>query len=524
MSNGADDGAAEVATVDRLRALRQLASGNASQADRVGTSHAKGRSEALRHVDGLTDAGTFFEIGTFATFAEPVTQKGENHYGGGIVGGHATISGRPVTVAVDDGEVSGRATGKSSRLFDMALSRRNPYIEIAHGSSEPSFGGRLETGTLSAKTFRAEPAFPYLLQRNRFIPVVSAVLGDAFGSSSFTAGLCDFLVQKEGTHLGLVRPLSTEGDVFASPSAPVENKVSVANGEVDMVVRTDGEAYGAVRKFLSFLPSYSGGRLPIEEDDLAMNYDNGVAALVPSRRNRAYDMKDVIRRLGDPDSFFELKPNFARNIITGFGRVSGMPVGFIANAPMHSAGALTPDCCLKATSFVCMCDAFGIPMVFLIDTPGFLVSVSAERDRAMIRSMTMMQAIALATVPKISVVVRKGFGLAFVIMGGNRRSDLLVAWPGAEIGFMDPPVAANVLFEPQMRELPEEERPAFIANKVNQLAVDFEPYGVAASMVIDEIIEPGTTRQMIAEYFFTELNSDGRTRVQSPLANWPRWS
>jgi len=290
------------------------------------------------------------------------------------------------------------------------------------------------------------------------------------------------------------------------------------------VVTSPDEAYAAIRRFLSYLPSYAGGPLPVADGDAEPGYDDQIARLVPARRSRAYDMKAVIRRLCDPGSFLELKAGFARNIVTGLGRMAGIPVGVLANAPMRMAGGLTPECCLKAVSFVCLCDAFGVPLLVLQDTPGFLVSAAAERDRAVTRVMTLLQAMSLTTVPTVSVVIRKAFGLAFVILDANRRADLSLAWPGAEIGFMDPPVAANVLFEPQIRELPEAERAAFLAAKAAELGVGFEPYGVATNLTVDEIIEPGATRSVVAGYLRTALAAGPRPGAPGPLATWPRWS
>ena len=522
-------GAEETAIVNRLRGLRHVVTTGMGDPAAVDAIHAAGRNTARDHIAGLTDPGSFLEIGTFATFGDAVTSQRPGGYGGGIIGGHATVDGRLVTVAADDDTVArpaGRGTGKAARLFQMALQRRNPFIEIAQGDTEPELRPRPgKTGTESGRTFGAEPAFPYLLARNRAVPVVTAVLGDAFGSSSFSAGLCDYLIQLEGTCLSITRP-PPAGNGQASPGAPDGlggTAVHVANGEADAVVRTPDEAYDAIRRILSYLPSHAGGALPVQDGEFPLADDDKIAALVPARRSRAYDMKAVIRRICDTGSFCELKPGFARNIVTGFGRLAGIPVGVVANAPMRMAGGLTPECCLKAISFVCLCDAFGIPLLILQDTPGFLVSAAAERERAVVRVMTMFQALALATVPKISVVIRKAFGLAFVILDGNRGVNLSLAWPGAEIGFMDPPVAANVLFEPQMRELPEHERAAFLAAKAAELGVGFEPYGVATNLTIDEIIEPGATRRVVAGYLRTVLHPREQPHVPGPLASWPRW-
>lgn len=503
----------EIKTVDRLRALREQVTTQMGGPDAIDAIDAAGRRTAREHIAELTDPGSFGEIGVFATFVDKVTAPEPGPYGGGIIGGHATLDGRPVTVAVDDDSVAAphkRSTGKAARLYQMALQQRRPYIEILQGDAVPSLAARPgKTGTPNARTFGAEPAFPYLLERQRAIPVVSMVLGDTSGASAFSAGLCDFLVQLDGTRLSLTAGHAAD---------------AVASGEVDAVAKTPDEAYALTRRFLSYLPSHAGGPLPItNEFGLSLDYDDQIAKLVPARRSRAYDMKAVIRRIADEGSFFELKPTYARNVITGLARLGGIPIGVLANAPMRMAGGLTPECCLKAVSFVCMCDGFGVPLLVLQDTPGFLVSAQAERDRAIVRVMTLLHAMSQLTVPAVSVVIRKAFGLAFVILDGNRQVDLSLAWPGAEIGFMDPPVAANVLFEPQIKQLPESERAGFLKAKAAELGVGFEPYGVAANLTIDDIVEPGATRAVVAAYLKDAIATRPPRTAPSPLASWPRW-
>ena len=510
----------EIRTVERLRELREQVTAQMGGPEAIHAIHATGRRTAREHIAQLTDPGSFGEIGLFATFVDKVTAPEPGPYGGGIIGGHATLDGRPVTVAVDDDSVTApyrRSTGKAARLYQMGLQQHRPYVEIALGDAVPSLAARPgKTGTANARTFGAEPAFPYLLERQRAIPVVSMVLGDTSGAAAFSAGLCDFLVQLEGTRLSL-----------ANTGADGANGASTANaaasGEVDAIAQTPDEAYALTRRFLSYLPSYAGGPLPVTNQSHELSYDDQIAKLVPARRSRAYDMKAVIRRICDEKTFFELKPNYARNIITALTRIGGVPVGVLANAPMRMAGGLTPECCLKAVSFVCLCDAFGIPLLVLQDTPGFLVSAQAERDRAIVRVMTLLHAMSQLTVPAVSVVIRKAFGLAFVILDGNRQVDLSLAWPGAEIGFMDPPVAANVLYEPQIKQLPEHERAAFLKAKAEELGVGFEPYGVAANLTIDDIIEPGETRRRVATHLRSALAERPPRTTPSPLASWPRW-
>src|ERR1700723_3113065 len=247
----------EIRTVERLRGLREQVTTQMGGPEAVSAIHAAGRRTAREHIAEFVDAASFGEIGTFATFVDKVTAPDPGPYGGGIIGGHATLDGRPITVAVDDDSVTApgrRSTGKAARLYQMALQQHRPYIEIAQGDAVPSLAARPgKTGTENARTFGAEPAFPYLLERQRAIPVVSMVLADTSGASSFSAGLCDFLVQLQGTRLSLA---STANETD-----------TVASGEVDAVAASPDEAYPLTRRFLSYLPSYAGGPLPVTDTD-----------------------------------------------------------------------------------------------------------------------------------------------------------------------------------------------------------------------------------------------------------------
>jgi methylmalonyl-CoA decarboxylase subunit alpha len=210
-------------------------------------------------------------------------------------------------------------------------------------------------------------------------------------------------------------------------------------------------------------------------------------------------------------------------MVTGLGRIGGRPVGVMATAPIHSAGAMTPDACLKASSFVSLCDAHQFPIVILVDSPGFLVGTAAEQQRVVVRSMMFLQALQSARVPKMTVIVRKAFGLAMLVLAGARvGTDLVVAWPGAEIGFMDPPVAANVLFEQELVGLDAAARQAFMAEQMERLGVSFAPYGVAASLTIDEVIDPAETRLRVFE-FLQSTTSDSTFPRSRRLEEWPRW-
>jgi acetyl-CoA carboxylase carboxyltransferase component len=244
-----------------------------------------------------------------------------------------------------------------------------------------------------------------------------------------------------------------------------------------------------------------------------------VVQIVPTQRNRAYDMTKLIRSIVDDRNFFELKPLFGRALITGLARLNGRVVGILANQPMRNAGAAGPEECEKATEFICLCDSYHIPMVFLHDIPGFRVGSTAERRKIPTKIMVWNQALAYSTVPKISVIVRKSIGMAYGNMcGPGLGADFVVAWPAAEINFTGPEVGINVVYGRQLTdtENPQEERKELL----KMWSFDSSPYKAAAKHLIDDVIDPRDTRKFLCqslEYACQKNGSMGRRL----LANWP---
>jgi acetyl-CoA carboxylase carboxyltransferase component len=289
-----------------------------------------------------------------------------------------------------------------------------------------------------------------------------------------------------------------------------------------VAVDSDDHAYDAIRDFLSYLPSHAGGPLPRRASRGDLGPNAALRSVVPERRSQTYDVRDVLHELADDGEFLELKPAFGASVVTALARIDGWPVGVVASQPAYLVGSLTPDACSKATRLVCLCDAFGLPVLFLQDTPGFLVGTNVEHDRMLARAMLFLEALCLARVPRISVVLRKAFGLAFFSMGGSGMgSDLLVAWPGAELGFMDPVVGANVLYGEQLASLTGEDRRAELYRLAAQLGADTDPRSIAAAMNLDEVIDPADTRAIIAAEL-SRLCAHPPSRP-SDLAAWPHW-
>lgn len=505
---------------DEFHRLRQRVRTELGGPERVERLRRRGGRTVRERIDGLLDPGSFDELGTFAW-----TEGGEEEWlpGDGKIGGTGSVGGRPVTVAGDDVTVK-RATSahvgndKVHRLYQHAMRTGTPFVYFGECG-----GGRIPD-ILGANGFTRVTGYYELTQRRRRIPLVLAIVGDSFGASSLLAGLADLTVQVRGTCLAVTSPRVIEiatGEAIEPEQLGGVRVHAERTGLVDVLVDDDAEAINAIRRFLSYLPSNADTPAPrTERGEVAP--DPGVLDLVPRSRRQGYDVVALAERLADPGSVFELGARFGRSLVTALARIGGHPVGLIANQPSFQAGALTPDACDKATKLICLCDAFGLPVVMLQDTPGFLVGSQPEHDRLVAKAMHMQQAYALAEVPKITVLLRKGYGLGYYNMGGNDvGGDLLLAWAGAEIGFMDPLAGANVVYADELAALPPAERAARRAEIAEQLKASTSVLGPAGIMKVDEVIDPIDTRPMLVgalDRFATRPFSPG---WQRPLASWP---
>lgn len=500
----------------RAEVIRKEMGGNARQA-RI---HAKGRLTIRERIDKLLDPGSFSEIGTFAHSEWP--GAGPSTPGDGKIGGIGRVDGRPVAVSGDDvtvlhGSSSVIGSKRVKRIYEQAVRDGTPYIYFGET------GGARLPDTLGSAGFVKVAPDVVLGARARAIPVITVIAGESFGGSSFKSALSDFVVQVRGTTLAVTSPRVIE--IATSEKVGFEELGGVdvhdrITGQIDRVAENEDEAIALVKEFLTYMPQNAWEEPARTPWDGSTARDEHLYDLVPLSRSRAYDMRRVIRRLTDDGKQFELKPNFGRGLITALGRVAGRSVGFIASQPMHSAGALTPQACDKATSFLCLCDAFNIPLIFLQDVPGFMVGKQVEHDRILSRAIMFLEALSLCRVPRLTVVMRKAFGLAYFSLSGNATGAALVAaWPNAEIGFMDPAVGVNVVHAERLKEAanPEAER----ARLIEEWSHDTGPEGAAGSMDIDEIIDPAETRAWLRTHIDRLRIEPGTREHPKPLAYWP---
>lgn len=356
---------------------------------------------ALReHIERLVDPGSYAPAQHFSEGMDLVSD---------IDGGEARIEGRPVTV------------GLSGHVFLRARNRRHPYVAISSGTGGLARGGRRNLGVLDTVWgMSGGPMLAEMATRRRDVPVVSAVVHHSFGDSSFFTGMSDYVVQLEGACLALTGPrvlaIGTSEQVTMEELGGTD--VHRRNGQADTIAQTLDEVYAAIRRFLSFLPTAAGAPLPL-------------TAPGPQPELKTASARQLIDGLCDRGSFFELRRDFAPSLVTGLGRIAGIPVGVLASDPAVDDGACTAGACLKATRLICLCDAFGLPLVFAIDCP-------PPRAGAISSAMMLAQAVQLAEVPKCWVVTGRAHGAGLLVTGPARiATDLVLAWPGARAGYYD---------------------------------------------------------------------------------------
>jgi len=512
---------AESPALAEFRARRDAIRRDLGGAQRVAKVHERGGRTIREHIEGLLDPGSFDEVGTFVHSAR--AEDADHTPGDGKVGGHGTIAGRAVTVAGDDvtvkrGSSSVMGSERLRKLFAHAERCGHPIVYFG------ATGGARIPDTLGSAGFAQVYPDPGLFRRRRRVPVVAVIVGDSFGGSSFVAAAADVVVQVRGTCLAVTSPLVVEvatGERVAMEELGGVDVHANLTGQVDIVVDTFDEAYAAVRRVLALLPQHGEQRAPRTAAG-GLEPDPELAAVVPERRSRAYDMRKVLRRVLDEDTLLELAPRYGRTLVAGLARLDGHAVGVLASQPHVFAGALDPAACEKAVRLLALCDGYDLPVLLVQDVPGFFVGTKVEHDGMLKHAIRLQTALALAETPKLTLLVRKSYGLAYFSLGGNDTGvDAVYAWPGAEISFMDPAVAANVVAGEQLRGLPEEERRAATAALAEQLAADTDPYGAAGLMKVDEIIDPADTRAVLARAL-GRLDARPETAAwRRPLAAWP---
>jgi methylmalonyl-CoA decarboxylase subunit alpha len=471
--------------------------------EKIAKQHDRGKLTARERLDLLVDAGTFVELGVHGRphFAQRA-MDGVEAPADGVITGWGDIDGRACCIAAYDFTVMAGSMGmtgelKVTRLREMALAKRMPFVWLLD-----SAGARIQeaTGSLfagSGHLFREE------VEMSGVIPMVAAMMGPCAAGTAYIPALADFVPMVSGQGaMALAGPHLTKAVTGEEISMEELGGAKVhcrKSGVGDLEVKDDEECIAAIKTYLSFFPSNCDEKPPIRDSaDLDDRMSEKLMEIVPDSSRKPYDMYEVIAEIVDDGEWFDLKPRFARSVITCLARFGGQPVGIVANQPKHLAGVLDNDSADKAARFINLCDAFNIPLVFLQDVPGFMVGSKVEHAGIIRHGAKMLYAVSRATVPKVTVVVRKAYGAGYYVMCGKAyEPDLIVAWPGAEISVMGAEGAVEIIGRSAIEasEDPEATREAML-NAVRQT---IDPYIAAGNAVIDDIIDPRETRPTIVK-------------------------
>jgi acetyl-CoA carboxylase carboxyltransferase component len=476
-----------------------------------------GQLNGWERLECLVDENSFFESGLLGTSSVYEQDRDKTPRDGKICG-FAKIDGRDVAVCVNDFTVKGASTSatNSKKLGHVRRAAGEQGIPFVHVGE--STGARLPDAMGSKGMGQLLGNDTTQFRRTRETPWAAAALDTAFGSSAWLCCCSDFAVMRKGSVMSVSSPrlvsmaIGEQVDVEELGGWRIHAEHT---GLIDRFVDSDEEAMQELRRFLSYMPGHNmelAPRQAVSRDEV--RDQEGILEILPERRTQVYDMRKIVQILVDPDSYFELKPRFGRPGITALARFDGRSVGIIANNPMVGGGALSAEACRKIIDFTVLCDSFNIPIIRLMDTPGFVVGTDAERKGAPGQIMNFMNATCLVTVPSITVIVRKAYGRAYVAMGGGRHNDEMIAWPTAEVSFMDPVFATSIVHGKSPGEEGFEEALADLQQSI-------EVWDMASIYSVQNVVKPQETR----DYLIRALDIYQRRRSggvgEHLMRTWP---
>ena len=483
---------------------------------RIEEQHAKGKLTARERVELLLDQGSFNELDQFVVHqCIEFGMIDKKISGDGVVTGYGTIGGRLDYVFSQDFTVFGGSLGemfakKVCKLMDLALKTGAPVIGL-----NDSGGARIQEGVASLAGYG--DIFFRNVTSSGVVPQISAIMGPCAGGAVYSPALTDFIIMVDKTsHMFITGPdvvktvLGQEVTFEDLGGAMIHSQTS---GVVHFIAKNEQHCIEIIKKLLSYLPSnYLEDPPMIEPTDDPNRTDQTIAHILPDDSDKPYDVKEIILRIVDDGEFFEIQPLWAQNIVIGFAHLNGKVVGIVANQPMHHAGALDINSSMKAGRFVRFCDCFNIPIVTFVDVPGFLPGVDQEHGGIIKHGSKLLYAYCEATVPKITVILRKDYGGAYDVMGSKHSgADINYAWPTAEIAVMGPHGAINIIFRKEISEAkdPKQKHVELVAEYRQRFA---SPYIAAQKGYIDEVIDPAETRPKL----ISALESLATKREQRP--------
>lgn len=479
---------------------------------KVTAHHAAGRYTARERIGLLLGDGRFVEIGMLAHSDR--AEVGERAPADAVITGVGELDGRKVAVIAIDSTVLAGTNGrvgmrKQAHINHLAAVKGYPLVVLGDSN-----GGRIPDllGSGFAE-FGGGHAGEHLLGLRHVsarIPRVTAILGSSYGDPSLYGAVSDCTIMLRDAAMGISGPPLVEastGESMTHEELAGPDVAAKTTGLADLVVDDEPAAMTAIARFLSYLPSHAGGTCPLTAARPPATDPPELYDIVPDRFNRAYDMHKVIDAVVDTESFLELRPRWGRSLLTGLARFEGSPVGLVASQPMFGSGALDDQAAVKARELVDLCDSFGLPLVFLQDIPGVLIGSAMERRAILQHVMDLFTRLATASVPTVTVIVRKAYGLGWALLGGSPMgTDYVVAWSNAEIGFMAPDAAVNVLHRRRISELRAERgdlsAAEWAAEQEAELHHENAPWTAASRGFLHDVIRPEDTRRAISDGLF----------------------
>lgn len=491
--------------------------------ERIEKQHARGKLTARERINLLLDENTFVELNPFIEHRsqdfgmDEVEAPGE-----GVVTGYGKIDGRPVYLFAQDFTVFGGALGemhakKIANVMDLAAKNGAPFIGL-----NDSGGARIQEGVVSLD------GYGHIFYRNAIysgvIPQISVIMGPSAGGAVYSPAITDFVFMVEETsQMFITGPKVIEtvtGEKISSEDLGGARVHSSKSGNAHFTAKTEEEALLAVRKLLTYLPQNNQEKPPSIEVAEEDHYRPDLADVVPFDSTRPYDVRGVIEQVVDKDSFYEVHKNFAKNIVVGFARINGQSVGLVCNQPKVMAGGLDIDSSDKASRFIRFCDCFQIPIITFEDVTGFFPGIKQEHGGIIRHGAKILYAYSEATVPKVTVILRKAYGGAYVALNSKAiGADLVFAWPNAEIAVMGPEGAANIIFAREINnsDNPEETR----MKKIEEYREKFaNPYVAASRGMVDDVIDPRDTRLKLVQAL-DMLQNKQETRPAKKHGNIP---
>ena len=491
----------------------------------IAKQHEKGKYTARERIAMLLDEGSFEEMDMFVTHrCTNFGQEKKSFLGDGVVTGSGTIDGRLVYVFAQDftvfgGSLSETMAQKICKVMDMAMKMGAPCIGI-----NDSGGARIQEG------INALAGYAEIFQRNILasgvVPQISGIFGPCAGGAVYSPALTDFTLMMEGTsYMFLTGPAvvkTVTGEDVTQEQLGGASVHSTKSGVTHFTAQTEEEGLALIRELLSYIPQNNQEEAPLVEcTDPIDRVEDALNEIIPDNPNKAYDMYEVIGAIVDNGKFFEVQKDYATNIIVGFARFNGQSVGIVANQPCRYAGVLDCNASRKGARFVRFCDAFNIPIVSLVDVPGFLPGTGQEYNAVILHGAKLLYAYGEATVPKVTVTLRKSYGGSHIVMSCKQlRGDINYAWPSAEIAVMGGSGAVAVLYA---KEAKEKENPAeYLAEKEAEYTKLFaNPYNAAKYGYIDDVIEPRNTRfriiRALAQLQTKKLTNPSKKHGNIPL-------